>query len=146
MFDLEIKKLHKLQATLQMAYHNITNIHWHIEGKRFFEIHKKTDELRSEIIEFIDMVAEKIIMLNGKALVNIKEIEKTSLIKENSELTFCEKSAKSVVEYLTTVLNLVTNVNDKDFSFSLRVQPLIDEIILSIDKWKWQFEKYSINF
>ncbi|VEU59426.1 ferritin-like domain-containing protein [Mesomycoplasma neurolyticum] len=134
----ELFFLETLQSTLQIAYQNISNIHWHISGLHFFTIHKQTDKLRADILEFIDMTAEKLVMLHHNAIVDSKKIEQLSRIKEDTSLSFKEDSTQLVVNYLEEILKLITSVT---FSFSATVQPMIDEIILSLDKWRWQFEK-----
>ncbi|WGI37013.1 Dps family protein [Mesomycoplasma lagogenitalium] len=131
----EINKLKKLQASLQVFYQKINNIHWNIKGLEFFEIHEITDKLKDDVLNFVDEVAEKIVMKDELAIGSYSEILKYSFLKEMESKYFDYKIAIfSIVEDLNQLLTFV-----EDENWSARVQPILDELLTSFDKWKWQF-------
>ncbi|CCP24271.1 Dps family protein [Mycoplasmopsis cynos] len=133
----EAKDLKYLQANLQIMYQKLSNIHWNIKGLEFFEIHEEVDKLRGDVLNFIDEIAEKIVMKGYLALGSYDEILKMSTIKELPSKEFDFKEATTViVEDLTFILTKVEVLD-----WSKRVQPIIDELMLSFDKWIWQFSK-----
>ncbi|AKF41381.1 neutrophil activating factor NapA (bacterioferritin) [Mycoplasmopsis canis] len=133
----EAKDLKYLQANLQIMYQKLSNIHWNIKGLEFFEIHEEVDKLRGDVLNFIDEIAEKIVMKGDLALGSYDEMLKMSTIKELHSKEFDFKEATTViVEDLTFILTKVEVLD-----WSKRVQPIIDELMLSFDKWIWQFSK-----
>ncbi|MBN3534723.1 Dps family protein [Mycoplasma procyoni] len=133
----EIKKLKQIQASLQVFYQKLNNIHWNIEGVEFFEIHEETDSLKEDVQKFIDEIAEKIVMKGELALGSFKEVLELSLIKELPTQAFkYEQAAKIITEDLNVLLT-----ESESFEWTKRVQPIFDEVLLSFDKWLWQFSK-----
>ncbi|EIE39636.1 neutrophil activating factor NapA (bacterioferritin) [Mycoplasmopsis canis UF31] len=133
----ETKDLKYLQANLQIMYQKLSNIHWNIKGLEFFEIHEEVDKLRGDVLNFVDEIAEKIVMKGDLALGSYDEMLKMSTIKELPSKEFDFKEATTViVEDLTFILTKVEVLD-----WSKRVQPIIDELMLSFDKWIWQFSK-----
>ncbi|BBU47958.1 Dps family protein [Mycoplasmopsis felis] len=133
----EIQELKKLQANLQVFYQKLSNIHWNIKGLEFFEIHEEVDKLRNEVNNFVDEVAEKILMKNNLALGSYNEVLKLSSLKELTSQEFeYEQATKNIINDLNFIL-----IGIEEFEWSKRVQPLIDEVLLTFDKWLWQFSK-----
>lgn len=76
-------------------------------------------------------------MKGDLALGSYDEMLKMSTIKELPSKEFDFKEATTViVEDLTFILTKVEVLD-----WSKRVQPIIDELMLSFDKWIWQFSK-----
>lgn len=133
----EIQELKKLQANLQVFYQKLSNIHWNIKGLEFFEIHEEVDKLRNEVNNFVDEVAEKILMKNNLALGSYNEVLKLSSLNELTSQEFeYEQATKNIINDLNFIL-----IGIEKFEWSKRVQPLIDEVLLTFDKWLWQFSK-----
>ncbi|WP_322910792.1 DNA starvation/stationary phase protection protein [Mycoplasmopsis felis] len=133
----EIQELKKLQANLQVFYQKLSNIHWNIKGLEFFEIHEEVDKLRNEVNNFVDEVAEKILMKNNLALGSYNEVLKLSSLNELTSQEFeYEQATKNIINDLNFIL-----IGIEEFEWSKRVQPLIDEVLLIFDKWLWQFSK-----
>ncbi|WP_416322673.1 DNA starvation/stationary phase protection protein [Mycoplasmopsis felis] len=133
----EIQELKKLQANLQVFYQKLSNIHWNIKGLEFFEIHEEVDKLRNEVNNFVDEVAEKILMKNNLALGSYNEVLKLSSLNELTSQEFeYEQATKNIINDLNFIL-----IGIEEFEWSKRVQPLIDEVSLTFDKWLWQFSK-----
>ncbi|WAM02737.1 DNA starvation/stationary phase protection protein [Mycoplasmopsis felis] len=133
----EIQELKKLQANLQVFYQKLSNIHWNIKGLEFFEIREEVDKLRNEVNDFVDEVAEKILMKNNLALGSYNEVLKLSSLNELTSQEFeYEQATKNIINDLNFIL-----IGIEEFEWSKRVQMLIDEVLLTFDKWLWQFSK-----
>lgn len=131
----QVKSLKVLQASLQVFYQKLNNIHWNVKGLEFFEIHEQTDKLYHEMIELIDGVAEKIVMNDGIALGSFKEILEISKINEIESKHFDYLEASKIIEQdLKTLIDVTNSVET-----SPTIQPLLDEIYMVCDKYKWQF-------
>ena len=57
--------MNELLANFQVYYQNLRGLHWNIKGKSFFELHVKFEELYTDSQEKIDMIAERILTLEG---------------------------------------------------------------------------------
>ena len=51
-------ELNSLLANFQLYYQNLRGLHWNINGKHFFELHVKFEELYNDVQLKIDLVAE----------------------------------------------------------------------------------------
>ncbi|MGZ9756099.1 Dps family protein [Mycoplasma sp. 394] len=135
----EIQKLKEMQASLQVFYQKINNIHWNIKGLEFFEIHAQSDKLKDDVLNFVDEIAEKVVMKGEVALGSYTEVLEASKITELTSQIFDYKQAlKVLVNDLKILLQLA-----ESFEWSARVQPIFDEVLLSLDKWLWQFDAMS---
>lgn len=128
-------KLKILQASLQVFYQKLNNIHWNSIGLEFFEIHEQTEKLANEIHDLIDGVAEKIVMNDDFALGSFEEILKISKIKEINGKHFDYLESSKIISQDLKSLIKITN----DVKASPTIQPLLDEIFMVCDKYQWQF-------
>jgi len=62
------KKLNVLLANFQVYYQSLRGLHWNIKGKNFFELHLKFEELYTDSQIKIDLIAERILTLQGEPL------------------------------------------------------------------------------
>ena len=75
-------KLNEFLADLNVFYRKLQNYHWNVQGKDFFQVHAKLEELYNEINEQIDEIAEHILILGGQPLGTVKDYLDISTIKE----------------------------------------------------------------
>ena len=87
-------KLNEFLADLNVFYRKLQNYHWNVQGKDFFQVHAKLEELYNEINEQIDEIAEHILILGGQPLGTVKDYLDISTIKEAEN-----KKIKSAVIY-----------------------------------------------
>ena len=64
-------------------YVKTRKFHWNVAGESFMELHKLFEEQYTELEEIIDLVAERIGKLGGKAIGTMNEFIEHSRIKEN---------------------------------------------------------------
>ncbi len=134
-----IENLKVLQASLMVLTNKIYNIHWNMKTSLFFSLHKNTEDLFEDLTKFYDDVAEKIVMHNELAIGTLKDQLKYSVIQEVEAKDFnSQEISKIIVADLTTLIKLCDQVEGTN-----TVQPMLDEIYLSADKWRWQFSKIS---
>ena len=63
--ELLATELNVLLANFQMYYQNLRGLHWNIRGKRFFDLHLKFEELYNDSQLKIDLIAERVLTLDG---------------------------------------------------------------------------------
>jgi len=76
------KVLNQYLANLHVLYTKLHNYHWNIEGKGFFTIHGKLEELYNHTAEEIDEVAERVLTLGFRPAATMKEYLALATLKE----------------------------------------------------------------
>ncbi len=111
-----IESLNELLANFQVYYQNLRGLHWNIKGKSFFELHVKFEEFYTDSQEKIDLIAERILTLEGTPLHTFDDYVKLAKVPVGKEITNDEKAVKLVVTSLAELLKIerqiLENSND----------------------------------
>ena len=142
-FIMELEnKLNELLADLNVFYRKLQNYHWNVEGKDFFQVHVKLEELYNEINEQIDEIAEHIAILGGQPLGTLKDyMEKASIQEAENKKIKSEEIYSNLLSDYQTLLNKVTEIkeeaeNQKEYSTS----SLMDDYIQDYGKTIWMIK------
>lgn len=76
------ENLDVILASYQVYCQKIRAFHWNIQGKNFFELHMKFEDLYKNITVKVDEIAERILTLGYFPSSNFKDYLKASVIKE----------------------------------------------------------------
>jgi starvation-inducible DNA-binding protein len=98
--------LNELLANFQIYYQNLRGLHWNIKGQSFFELHLKFEELYTDAQEKIDMVAERILTLDGTPLHTFEDYLKNSRVAVGKNVSNDRNSVQLVVDSLSTLIEL----------------------------------------
>ncbi len=93
-----IKQLNQIQADAHALYVKLHNYHWNVKGMDFHPVHNYTEGVYDEMSTLFDDVAERAIILGGKALLTIDDLVKTTKIKTETGDSF---KSKEIVEKIT---------------------------------------------
>lgn len=104
--EILIKDLNILLANFQTYYQNLRGLHWNIKGKNFFELHLKFEELYTDSQEKIDMVAERILTLQGVPLHTFEAYIKEAKVPVGKDISNDEKAIELVVNSLSELLKI----------------------------------------
>ena len=135
-------KLNEFLADLNVFYRKLQNYHWNVQGKDFFQVHAKLEELYNEINEQIDEIAEHIAILEGQPLGTLKDyIEKSTIQEAENKKIKSEEIYNNLLSDYQALLNKVVEIkeeaeNQKKYSTS----SLIDEYILEYGKIIWMLK------
>ena len=119
--DKELSKkltndLNILLANFQTYYQNLRGLHWNIKGKNFFELHLKFEELYTDSQEKIDLIAERILTLQGVPLHTFEAYIKESKVPVGKDVSNDEEGITLVIESLSELLKIereILNVADE---------------------------------
>lgn len=107
------EKMNQYLANQEVMYIKLHNLHWYIQGKSFFTLHVKLEELYDYTAEVIDDVAERMLAIGAKPIANLKGALEIATVKELDDKAI---SSEEVVKKLV-----------KDFEFWIKdTQELID--------------------
>lgn len=85
-------------ADLHVLYAKLHNYHWNVEGKGFFTLHAKLEELYDAVAEEIDEVAERILMIGHRPSASLADFLKKAKLKEaKSEAISCTDIATDLL-------------------------------------------------
>ena len=106
LLDNIINTLNELLANYQLFYQNLRGFHWNIQGKYFFELHVKFEELYTDSALKIDAVAERILTIGGMPMHSFEDYIKHAQIKAVTNVHDGEAAVTSLVKNLTTLVEL----------------------------------------
>ncbi len=78
--------------------------HWNLKGPTFIAVHEFLDEVRDDIDEHVDIIAERVAQLDGVALGTIQSVAKaTKLPPYPTEIRKVEDHLKALTEHFAAV-------------------------------------------
>ncbi|CAM1363009.1 conserved protein of unknown function [Tenacibaculum soleae] len=101
-----INELNSLLANFQVYYQNVRGLHWNIKGKNFFELHTKFEEFYTDAQEKVDLIAERILTLQGTPLHTFDDYVKLSTVKIGKNVSNDEKAVALVVNSVSELLKI----------------------------------------
>ncbi|QUH19383.1 Dps family protein [Alkaliphilus sp. B6464] len=138
------KVLNQYLANLHVLYTKLHNYHWNVEGKSFFQLHAKLEELYNNTAEELDAVAERILTLGFRPAASLKEYLELATLKEvKSEpmtgeaiVKDLQKDFETLIAELRTALK-IADQNDDQVTVDLFVGS-----IGNLEKTLWMFRAY----
>lgn len=99
-----IKQLNQLQADAHALFVAFHAYHWNVKGMQFPQIHAYTDEAYEEMGTLFDDMAERAIMVGGKAITCVQTLRDTAKapkeIKDEYTPTEVLKNVEAAYKYL----------------------------------------------
>ena len=140
-------KLNELLADLNVFYRKLQNYHWNVEGKDFFQVHAKLEELYNKINEQIDEIAEHIAILGGQPLGTLKDYLEKSTIKEaeNKKIKSSEIYNNILADYEELLKKTMEIKEEADAEKNYATSSLIDEYILEYGKIIWMLNHVTLE-
>ena len=113
-------ELNILLANFQVHYQNLRGLHWNIKGNNFFELHVKFEELYIDAQEKVDLIAERILTLQGQPIHTFEDYIKSASVTVAKNVTNDVEAVKVIVTSLSALiaieralLNLSDEANDE---------------------------------
>lgn len=98
------EKLNAYLSNVQVSYMNVRGYHWNIEGKHFFLLHEKFEEIYTGLNEMADEIAERILMLGGSPVHAFSKYIKMAAINEKENISTSEGTVTEVINELQQLL------------------------------------------
>lgn len=138
------KVLNQYLANLHVLYTKLHNYHWNVEGKSFFQLHAKLEELYNNTAEELDAVAERILTLGFRPAASMKEYLELATLKEvKSEAITGEAIVKDLQkDFETLIVELRTALKIADQNDDQVTVDLFVGSIGNLEKTLWMFRAY----
>ncbi|MBU2914492.1 DNA starvation/stationary phase protection protein [Reichenbachiella agariperforans] len=99
-----IDQLNGLLSDYQIFYQNLRGFHWNIQGKNFFELHVKFEELYTETNVKVDDIAERILTIGGTPIHNFQDYLDTAELVPVKNVHDDETAVKTIVSNLEKII------------------------------------------
>lgn len=110
MSNIEVGKfLDTYLANLHILYAKAHNYHWNVEGRQFFAVHAKLEEIYEHIADEIDEVAERILIIGARPSSSLAAYLKLATLKEaEAESISGEAAIKSLLSDIQQLIAELT--------------------------------------
>ena len=137
------KSLNELLANFQVYYQNLRGLHWNIKGKSFFELHLKFEELYTDSQEKIDMIAERILTLEGNPLHTFSDYIELAIVPIGKDVSNDKISVELVVNSLSELIKLERNILDQsDEANDEGTNAMMSDFISEQEKTIWMMKAW----
>lgn len=135
--------LNELLANFQIYYQNLRGLHWNIKGKSFFELHVKFEELYTDAQLKVDMIAERILTLEGVPLHTFNDYEKLATVPIGKNISKDIEAVKLIVHSLNELIRIERIILDKSAAADDEgTNTLMSDFIAEQEKTIWMMKAW----
>ncbi|TGV01312.1 DNA starvation/stationary phase protection protein Dps [Flavivirga rizhaonensis] len=122
----------------------VKQAHWNVKGPNFYALHEMFDEFASEILEFIDTIAERITALGGVAEGSLKAVSRKTRLKSNPDTFQIGASAVKELSLKYQQLGSSTReaIHASENLEDAATADLFTEVVRRLDKTLWMLEAH----
>ena len=97
-------QLNSLLANYQIYYQNLRGFHWNIQGRDFFELHVKFEELYNDAAIKIDEVAERILTIDATPIHSFANYLAVATLEPKTNVHKGKDGVDSIVNNLSALV------------------------------------------
>ncbi|MCD8562028.1 MAG: DNA starvation/stationary phase protection protein [Acholeplasmataceae bacterium] len=90
--------LNKQVANFSVLFTKLHHFHWYVTGPQFYQLHAKFEEFYDEVNELYDAFAERLLMIGGYPVSNLKGYLSITSLKEASGTEKPEEMVKHILD------------------------------------------------
>lgn len=140
--DLNIS-LNELLANFQVYYQSLRGLHWNIKGKSFFELHVKFEELYTDSQEKIDMIAERILTLEGTPMHTFEDYVELAKVPVGKNISNDKVSVDLIVASLSKLIEIERKIlNQSDEADDEGTNSMMSDFIAEQEKTVWMMKAW----
>ncbi len=130
-------------ASEVVFYHKLRAFHWNVQGKDFFDLHEKFEELYNQFQTNIDDLAERLRVLGLFPISNLTEMISKSEIQQNDNKISGEAMVREVISDLETIIGLqVEIVEQAQLNGDISTAQLAIDELKKIEKTHWMLTSW----
>lgn len=136
-------KLNILLSNFQVYYQNLRGLHWNIKGKNFFELHVKFEELYTDAQDKVDLIAERILTLQGTPLHTFDDYIKLSTVKVGKNISNDVEAVSVIVNSLSALIKIERELlNLSDDADDEGTNAMMSDFISEQEKTIWMMNAW----
>ncbi len=122
----------------------IKQAHWNLKGRSFIGIHLMLDGFRSEVSEFVDTMAERVVQLGGTALGTTQVVGEQSKLKPYpTDIYKIDDHLTALIERYSAAANAVrASIDEADEKGDADTADIFTEVSRGLDKNLWFLEAH----
>ena len=149
--DLDEDTRQQMVTTLNQSLGNLFDLysqtkqaHWNVKGEEFFQLHELFDDIAEELVEFIDMVAERATALGGEALGTVRMAAAASQIEEFPEGVFDSLKVVDALadRYARVAATAREGIDAAEEAGDMATSDLFIDVARGLDKSLWFLEAH----
>lgn len=139
-----INYLNQLLSNYFVMYVKLHRYHWFVQGRHFFTLHEKFEEMYEMVASDLDDIAERILSIDGKPLATMAKYLKESTLEEAT----ADDKENEIIDQLISDYEQIINEIKKDglsLSTELGDEPSSDLLITiqgKLEKYVWMLKSY----
>jgi starvation-inducible DNA-binding protein len=139
-----IALLNQQLADTTDLYSQTKQAHWNVKGAQFYQLHELFDKLANELIEYVDLIAERATALGGTALGTVRMAATTSRLPEypldvNDSMPTVEVLVTRYANLAATIRAAIDTASSYD---DMDTADLFTEVSRGLDKSLWFLEAH----
>jgi starvation-inducible DNA-binding protein len=136
--------LNGLLADATVFYQKLRHYHWNVEGRHFFELHTKFEELYDGWAASIDEIAERILMVSGVPLHTLRSLLEAAGLEEDDTIPAAGVMVERVVADLRRLHERAGEVIETAEAADDRgTANLLDELRDGLEKDIWMLQTWQ---
>lgn len=118
--------------------------HWNVKGPQFFQLHELYDKLAAELLEYVDLIAERATALGGLAIGTVKMAAGSSRLPDYPLETVgsMESVAVMVERYANVAATTREAIDTAEKAKDTDTSDLFTEVSRGLDKSLWFLEAH----
>jgi starvation-inducible DNA-binding protein len=136
-------ELNVLLANFQVYYQSLRGLHWNIKGNNFFELHLKFEELYKDAQVKVDLIAERILTLEGIPLHTFSDYNKLARVPVAEDVSNDVEAVNLVVNSLAELLKIERVILEKsDEASDEGTNSMMSDFIAEQEKTLWMMNAW----
>lgn len=137
------EQLNLLLADFQMYYQNLRGFHWNIQGRNFFELHVKFEELYHDTAIKVDEVAERLHTVGATPMHSFADYVDQADIKAVTNVHDGEIAVKAIISNVKSIIQRERTIQDlADQVGDTGSGDMISAFIEEQEKTLWMFNAW----
>ena len=118
--------------------------HWNIKGPHFIALHEMIDSFRTEVDDYVDTMAERVVQLGGTALGTTQFVAKsTTLAPYPTDIHTSKAHLAALIEHYGKVANAVrAGIDEADEAGDVDTSDILTAYSRALDKSLWFLEAH----
>lgn len=140
-----VQFLNRLLSNYFVLYVKLHRYHWFIQGRHFFDLHARFEEMYRQFADDLDKVAERILMIEGRPFaVMSKYIEESTLHEAEADNTEKEMIHQLIEDYKS----IISEVEKTGMPYAERLgdhgtADMLTQLKSVLEKYVWMLTAYS---